>query len=70
MFHDSLQNERDLEINFWEEKCPITEGIAFTIPGTDKTKAEVLQLCRYPVIGWPDATPGLFGLRTIQMAPI
>src|SRR5437763_533049 len=39
MFHDSLQNERDLGINFWEKKCPITEGIAFTIPGPDKTKA-------------------------------
>ena len=39
MFHDSLQNERDLEINFWEKKCPITEGIAFTIPGPDKTRA-------------------------------
>ena len=26
-------------INFWEKKCPITEGIAFTIPGPDKTKA-------------------------------
>jgi hypothetical protein len=39
MFHDSLQNERDLLINFWEKKCPITEGIAFTIPGPDKTKA-------------------------------
>jgi hypothetical protein len=31
---------------------------------------EVLQLCRYPVIGWPDAPHGLFGLRTIQVAPI
>src|SRR5689334_22357674 len=39
MFHDSLQNERDLNINFWEKDCPITEGIAFTIPGPDKTKA-------------------------------
>ena len=43
MFLDSLQNERDLVINFWEKKCPITEGIAlgiaFTIPGPDKTKA-------------------------------
>jgi hypothetical protein len=28
-----------LVINFWEKKCPITEGIAFTIPGPDKTKA-------------------------------
>jgi Styrene monooxygenase A putative substrate binding domain len=39
MFQDSLQNERDLGINLWEKECPITEGIAFTIPGPDKTKA-------------------------------
>ena len=39
MFNDSLHNERDLGINFWEKECPITEGIAFTIPGPDKTKA-------------------------------
>jgi hypothetical protein len=39
MFHDSLQNERDLGINFWESECPVTEGIAFTIPGPDRTKA-------------------------------
>jgi hypothetical protein len=39
MFHDSLQNERDLGINSWEKDCPITEGIAFTIPGPDRTKA-------------------------------
>ena len=39
MFHDSLQNERNLGINFWESECPVTEGIAFTIPGPDKTKA-------------------------------
>jgi len=39
MFHDSLQNERDLGINLWEKECPITEGIAFTIPGSDRTKA-------------------------------
>jgi hypothetical protein len=39
MFHDSLQNERDLGLNFWEKECPITEGIAFTIPGPNKTRA-------------------------------
>jgi hypothetical protein len=39
MFHDSLQNERDLGINFWEKDCPITEGVAFTIPGPDRSKA-------------------------------
>src|ERR1700737_1167181 len=31
--------------------------------------AEVLQLCSHAVIGWPDAPSGLFGLRTIQVAP-
>ncbi len=39
MFHDSLQYERDLGINFWEKECPITEGMAFTIPGPNKTRA-------------------------------
>ena len=31
---------------------------------------EVLQLYSHPVIGWPDAPFGLFGLRSIQMATI
>src|SRR5580704_5976216 len=31
---------------------------------------EVLQLYRPAVIGWPDAPPGVFGLRSIQMASI
>jgi len=39
MFQDSLQSECDLGINFWERECPLTEGLAFTIPGPDKTKA-------------------------------
>jgi Styrene monooxygenase A putative substrate binding domain len=39
MFHDSLQNERDLGINFWEKQCPITEGIAFSVPGPDGGRA-------------------------------
>ncbi|MGH9580297.1 MAG: styrene monooxygenase/indole monooxygenase family protein, partial [Terriglobales bacterium] len=39
MFHDSLQSERDLGINFWEKECPITEGIAFAIPGPDGSRA-------------------------------
>jgi len=30
----------------------------------------VLQLYRQPVIGWPDAPPGPFGLRFIQVAAI
>jgi flavin-dependent dehydrogenase len=39
MFQDSLQNERDLRINFWEKECPITEGIAFGVPGPDGGRA-------------------------------
>jgi hypothetical protein len=31
---------------------------------------EVLQLCSHPVVGWPDAPPGVFGLQSIQMASI
>jgi hypothetical protein len=36
----------------------------------NQSVTEVLQLCSHPVIGWPDASPGLFGLRSIQVAPI
>jgi hypothetical protein len=39
MFDDSLQNERNLGINLWEKECPITEGIAFAIPGPDGNRA-------------------------------
>ncbi len=39
MFNDSLQNERDLGINFWEKDCPVTEGIAFSIPAPDGSRA-------------------------------
>jgi hypothetical protein len=39
MFHDSLQNERDLGINFWEKECPRTEGIGFSVPGPDGVRA-------------------------------
>ncbi len=39
MFQNSLQNERDLGINFWEKQCPPTEGIAFSVPGPDGSRA-------------------------------
>jgi hypothetical protein len=29
---------------------------------------EVLQLCSYPVVGWQNAPPGIFGLCSIQVA--
>ena len=31
---------------------------------------EVLQLCSHPVVGWLHAPPGVFGLLSIQMAPV
>lgn len=39
MFDASLQIERELGINFWEKECPITEGIAFAVPGPDGSRA-------------------------------
>ena len=39
MFNDSLQNERDLGINFWEKECPPTVGITFAVPGPDGSRA-------------------------------
>jgi hypothetical protein len=39
MFHNSLQNERDLGINLWEKECPNTDGISFSIPGPDGSRA-------------------------------
>ena len=39
MFRDSLQNECNLGINFWEKQGPVAEGLAFTIPGPNKTRA-------------------------------
>jgi hypothetical protein len=39
-----------------------------TVP--DEFYEEVLQLCSNPVIGWPDAPPGLFSVRFVQVAAI
>src|SRR5512134_3518870 len=32
MFANSLDTERRLGINFWEDECPPVEGISFTVP--------------------------------------
>lgn len=32
MFHDSLQQERDRGLNFWESECPTVDGISFVVP--------------------------------------
>jgi 2-polyprenyl-6-methoxyphenol hydroxylase-like FAD-dependent oxidoreductase len=39
MFAASLQTERDLGINFWEEECPRVEGISFAVPAPGGGKA-------------------------------
>jgi 2-polyprenyl-6-methoxyphenol hydroxylase-like FAD-dependent oxidoreductase len=39
MFNASLQIERDLGLNAWEEACPAVEGISVTVPGPDGGKA-------------------------------
>src|SRR5208282_3466954 len=40
------------------------------LPVALRSLREVLQLCSHPVVGWLDAPPGVFGLQSIQMAPI
>jgi len=32
MFNNSLQTERDLGLNFWEDQCPAVEGIGLAVP--------------------------------------
>jgi 2-polyprenyl-6-methoxyphenol hydroxylase-like FAD-dependent oxidoreductase len=32
MFATALQTERDLGINFWEDKTPSVEGVSFAVP--------------------------------------
>jgi hypothetical protein len=36
--------------------------------GYNGPNRKLLQLCSHPVIVWPDAPSGVFGLRFIQMA--
>lgn len=43
MFDNSLQIERDLEINFWEHSCPTVDGIGLTIPHPEKAGEKMLH---------------------------
>lgn len=38
MFDASLQHERDLGINFWEDECPDIDGISLAVPDPDGGK--------------------------------
>lgn len=33
MFDTALQNERDMDVNFWEADCPVVSGIEYNIAG-------------------------------------
>ncbi|EMN5132787.1 FAD-binding oxidoreductase [Burkholderia contaminans] len=51
MFHTSLQIERDLGLNAWEEACPSVEGIGIAVPHPDGNGRKVIdwssRLTRY-----------------------
>src|SRR5690242_4588778 len=32
MFDSALETERDLGLNYWEDKCPKVEGISLAVP--------------------------------------
>lgn len=42
MFHNALQTERDLALDYWEEQCPAVEGISVTIANPEQ-KSKVLS---------------------------
>jgi hypothetical protein len=35
MFNASLQTERDLGINYWEDEAPELKGVSVTVPAPD-----------------------------------
>ncbi|HEX6131234.1 MAG TPA: styrene monooxygenase/indole monooxygenase family protein [Actinomycetota bacterium] len=43
MFANSLDTERRLGINFWEEACPPVEGISFTVPHPEQPGARAID---------------------------
>lgn len=43
MFHNAVQNERDLGIDFWSDTCPPVEGINFMVPSPDTPGAKVVD---------------------------
>ena len=45
MFDASLQNERDLGINFWEDQCPTVDSINFAVPAPDGSGGKAMS-CR------------------------
>jgi TIR domain len=56
-------------ISYTQADEPWAKWIAWTLEQAGFSVA-VLQLYRSLVIGWPDAPSGLFGLRSVQVAPV
>ncbi|MEU7578175.1 styrene monooxygenase/indole monooxygenase family protein [Streptomyces sp. NPDC041068] len=38
MFHTALQNERDIQANFWESQAPRIEGVGVSVAGPDSSR--------------------------------
>ena len=43
MFDAALQNERELELNFWDQTCPTVNSINFTVPAPDGSGAKAID---------------------------
>jgi Bacterial regulatory helix-turn-helix proteins, AraC family len=55
---------------FWDVTRRPRGWLPLPLPCGCARAREVLQLRSHPMVGWPDAHPGLFGLRSIQVATI
>jgi hypothetical protein len=43
MFHNALQNERDVGLGFWDETCPPVDSINLTVPAPDGSGNKALD---------------------------
>ena len=43
MFHDALQNERDIGLDFWGKECPTVDSINFVVPSPEHAGEKALE---------------------------
>jgi len=43
MFHDSVENERALGIDFWSDTCPSVDGIQFVVPDPEGSGNKAIE---------------------------
>jgi len=43
MFHNSVEHERELGIDFWADTCPPVDGISFQVPAPDGSGQKVID---------------------------